>query len=61
MTEDADGKATDLLIEVEDSDPDRYVSIPIEGLEPVRPGNDTHLSSSMSRDDIAALPAAPLE
>ena len=61
VTKDANGNVTKLLIEVEDSDPDRYVSIPINGLEPVRRGNDTDLSSSMTRDDIAALPDARLE
>ena len=61
VTKDANGNATELLIEVEDSDPDRYVSIPIKGLEPVRRGNDTDLSSPMTRDDISALPAARLE
>ncbi|MEN3973063.1 PRC-barrel domain containing protein [Sphingomicrobium sp. XHP0235] len=61
VTKDADGNATELLIEVEDSDPDRYVTIPIEGLELARRGNDTDLSSSMTMDDIAALPDAQLE
>jgi len=60
VTKDASGNATELLIEVEDSNPDRYVTIPVEGLEPVKRGNDTDLSTSMTMDDIAALPDTQL-
>ena len=61
VTKDANGNAIELLIEVEDSNPDRYVTIPIEDLEPVKRGNDTDLSTSMTMDDIAALPDAQLQ
>ena len=61
VTKDANGNATELLIEVEDSNPDRYVTIPVEGLESVRRGDDTDLTSSMTMDDIAALPDAQLD
>ena len=61
VTKDADGNATELLIEVEDSNPDRYVTIPIDGLTVTTRGNDTDLSSDMTMDDIGALPDASLE
>lgn len=60
VTKDANGNATELLIEVEDSNPDRYVTIPVEGLEPIERGNDTDLSTAMTMEDIAALPDAQL-
>ncbi len=61
VTKDAGGNATELLIEVEDSDPDRFVNVPVDGLEPVVRGDDTDLSSSMTMDDIAALPDAQID
>ena len=61
VTKDADGNATDLLIEVEDSDPDRYVTIPIEGLTVTTRDNDTDLSSEMTMEDIGSLPDAQIQ
>lgn len=61
VTKDAEGNATELLIEVEDSNPDRYVTIPIDGLTVTTRGNDTDLSSDMTMDDIGALPDASLQ
>ena len=61
VTKDADGNATELLIEVEDSNPDRYVSIPIDGLTVTTRGNDADLSSEMTMDDIGALPDAQIQ
>ncbi len=61
VTKDADGNATELLIEVEDSNPDRYVTIPINGLTVTTRGNDTDLSSDMTMDDISALPDAQIQ
>ena len=60
VTKDADGNATELLIEVEDSDPDRYVTIPIEGLTVTTRDNDTDLSSEMTMEDIGSLPDAQI-
>ncbi|MDG5750281.1 PRC-barrel domain containing protein [Qipengyuania sp. XHP0211] len=60
VTKDADGNATELLIEVEDSDPDRYVAIPIDGLTVTTRGNDTDLSSEMTMEDIGSLPDAQI-
>ena len=61
VTKDADGNATELLIEVEDSDPDRYVEIPIDGLTVTTRGNDTDLSSEMTMEDISSLPDAQIQ
>lgn len=61
VTKDADGNATELLIEVEDSDPDRYVTIPIEGLTVTTRDNDTDLSSEMTMEDIGSLPDAQIQ
>ncbi|MCV0386078.1 MAG: PRC-barrel domain-containing protein [Nitrobacter sp.] len=61
VTKDADGNATELLIEVEDSDPDRYVTIPMDGLTVTTRGNDTNLSSEMRMEDIGSLPNAQIQ
>ena len=61
VTKDADGNATELLIEVEDSNPDRYVTIPIDGLTVTTRGNDTDLSSGMTLEDIGSLPDAQVQ
>ena len=61
VTKDADGNATELLIEVEDSDPDRYVTIPIDGLTVTTRGNDTDLSSEMTMEHIGSLPDAQIQ
>ncbi len=61
VTKDADGNATELLIEVADSNPDRYVTIPIAGLTVTTRGNDTDLSSGMTMEDIGSLPDAQIQ
>ena len=61
VTKDASGNATELLLEVEDSDPDRYVTIPIDGLTVTTRGNDTDLSSEMTMEDIGSLPDAQIQ
>jgi hypothetical protein len=60
VSRDASGAVTELLIEIEDSDPDRYVVIPIEGLTVRSAGDDADLQTSMSMQDLAALPDAVL-
>ena len=49
-----------LLIEIEDSNPDRFVAVPVAGLTTVAAGDDTDLATSMSREQLAALPDAQL-
>lgn len=56
----ADGTVERLLIEIEDSDPDRFVHVPIAGLTPVTRGDDTDLQTTMTRADLEALPEVSL-
>lgn len=56
----ADGTVDRLLIEIEDSNPDRYVHVPVAGLTPVTRGDDTDLSTTMTRAQLEALPAVTL-
>ena len=55
-----DNKVDRLLVEVEDSNPDRYVHVPILGLKPVVRGNDTDVETSMTAAQLAALPDVKL-
>lgn len=50
------GTVTQLLIEIEDSSPDRYVHVPVEGLQIARDRDDVDLRTAMSRADLMALP-----
>lgn len=50
------GKVERLLVEVEDSNPDRYVHVPVDGLTPIKRGNDTDLSTKMTKQQLQALP-----
>jgi hypothetical protein len=56
----ADGTVDRLLVEIEDSDPDRFVEVPLAGLTPITRGDDTDLSTTMTAADLAALPDATL-
>lgn len=56
----ADGQVDRLLVEIEDSNPDRFVAVPLEGLNTVVTGDDTDLSTSMTAAQLAALPDAQL-
>ncbi|SCW35279.1 hypothetical protein SAMN02927924_00130 [Sphingobium faniae] len=56
----ADGKVDRLLNEIEDSNPDRFVHVPIAGLSTVPRGDDTDLSTSMTRGQMIALPEVKL-
>lgn len=54
-----DGAVTQLLIEIEDSDPDRYVLIALDGLTVHRSRGDTDIKSNLTREDLLKLPPAP--
>lgn len=54
----ADGKPTGLLVDVEGTTPDRYVTVPLDGLKAVRAGNDWDIGSNLTRDDLLKLPDA---
>jgi len=52
------GEVNRLLIEIEDSNPDRFVTLPVDGLTSVADGDDTDLSTAMTREQLTALPDA---
>lgn len=54
------GAVEGLVVEVEDSNPERHVQVPITGLTVVTRGTDTDLSTTMTREQLAALPEAKL-
>lgn len=58
---DASGVVTGLLVEIEDSDPDRYVQVPLTGLS-AKEGTlgDIDVQTSMTSQELAALPEAPM-
>ena len=56
-----DGEVEGLLIEIEDSDPDRFVAIPLTGLTIRGSGFDTDLQTTMTKQDLAALPEITLD
>ena len=54
------GAVDGLLIEVEDSNPDRYVVVPLDGLTTRAAGDDIDLQATMTAADIEALPDAEM-
>lgn len=52
----SDGAITGLVVEIDDTNPDRLVLLPLEGLEPVRSGDDVDLRTSATRENLMALP-----
>jgi hypothetical protein len=54
----ADGRVDRLLVEVEDSEPDRYVAVPVQGLTVLTRGSDIDVVSTMTAAQLAALPDA---
>lgn len=60
---DSSGAVTALLVEIEDSNPDRYVELPVTGLSATEGGilQDTDLRTSMTAQDLAALPDASMD
>jgi len=55
----SDGAINGLLVEIEDTNPDRYVQIPLDGLEAVQRGDDIDLRTTATRENLLALPAVP--
>jgi hypothetical protein len=55
-----DDKVDRLLVEIEDSNPDRYVHVPTLGLRTLIRGSDTDLVTTMTKAEIAALPEVKL-
>lgn len=56
----ADGRVDRLLVEIEDSHPDKFVAVPVDGLVTVKQGNDIDLSTTMTMEQLSALPAETL-
>lgn len=56
----AAGEVDRLLVEIEDSNPDRFVHIPVSGLKPIVRGADTDLQTTMTIEALRALPEVKL-
>lgn len=54
----AAGAVEGFLVEVENSDPDRYVMVSLDGLTTRVDGDDTDLQTSMTAAELAAMPDA---
>lgn len=57
---DPDNKVDRLLVEIENSRPDRYVHVPVTGLKAVVRGSDTDLETTMTKADLLGLPEVKL-
>lgn len=59
---DAAGTVTGLLVEIEDSEPDRYVEVPLDGLTVTDGGvlSEANLQTDMTAQDLAAMPDASI-
>lgn len=59
---DATGAVTGLLVEIEDSEPDRYVEVPLDGLRVTEGGvlSDANLQTEMTAQELAAMPDAAI-
>lgn len=56
----AAGAVEGFLVEVENTDPDRYVMVPLAGLTTRADGKDTDLQANMTAADLARSPAEQL-
>ena len=56
----ADNKVERLLVEIDGSNRDRYVHVPITGLKTIVRGDDTDLQTTMSKSDLMSLPEIKL-
>ncbi len=54
---DASGAVIALAVEVDGPDPDPIVRLPLDGLTPVMNGDDRDLQTSMTAEQLRALPA----
>lgn len=51
-----DGEIEGLVVEIENSDPDRFVLVPLDGLTTRPSGDDIDVQSTMTAQQLAALP-----
>lgn len=56
-----DGAVEGVLVSIENTDPDRYVLVPLKGLTTRVRGRDTDLQTTLNAQGLAALPDAPLD
>ena len=61
LERDTGGTVTHLIVEIEDTDPDRYVRVPVDGLERVADGDDWDIRGQYTRDQLMALPPIPAQ
>ncbi|WP_374408194.1 PRC-barrel domain containing protein [Pelagerythrobacter sp.] len=54
------GTVDGLLVEIEDSNPDRYVMVPLDGLATQPDGDDIDIQTAMTAAELAALPDAEM-
>ena len=54
----ASGTVESLLVEIENSDPDRYVLVPLKGLRTRVDGDYTDLETTMTAANLTAMPDA---
>jgi hypothetical protein len=57
----ADGTVEGVLVSIEDSDPERIVLVTLDGLTSRPEGDDTDLQTTMTAEELAALPEAELD
>jgi len=57
---DASGAVEGLVVELDDTDPDRWVMVPIAGLTARPDGDDMDVQTAMTAADLAALPDAQM-
>lgn len=55
VVRDKNGKVDRLLIAVEDSQPDRFVHVPVTGLTPIMHGDGIKLSSPLTKANVASM------
>ena len=56
----ASGEVIALLVEIEDSDPDRFVRLPLDGMAVMKRGADTDISAPLTRRQLMAMPEIDL-
>lgn len=59
IVRDASGKIEKFLVEVEASDPDKFVHLEIGQVTAVKDGNDWDLRAPLTREDLMAMPSVP--
>jgi hypothetical protein len=51
-----EGRVDRLLVELDDTDPDRFVEVPVQGLTVLTRGADIDIVSAMTAEQLKALP-----